>query len=1342
MTDRAEHLGLRTFGTASLALVSDNGTEEILLDVSKLLALVTYLAAAPGRSATRDHLTDLLWDNLEPDNARHALRHSRWQIHQRTRGAIAIDGDDTLTLHTRLSWDRDDFLAAAEAGNVLAAVESYRGEFFPGFASPGSGEFERWIDLERARCRAVFVRCAESVVRQWLSHGRARDAASLARRVRDMDPLHPTGWRLLLESLVAARDTLSAVVEGDTLERVIAEQGIEPEPSLRTLLALVRRSHAASDNITRPTSPLARLEMIGREREFASLMRAWERAVQGTPTCVLVSAAAGFGKTRLLREFEARLQSLHARHVYVRGSRASRDIAFSLASDLVARVATLPGARAVSTETARILVTVAPSLASQFAGGTAQSGVSLESVAVRNALVELLEAVSYEKPVALLVDDLHWSDAPSRQIVASALEALERRAILLVGTDRQTRTGFVPSALPLPLDALGTEAIAMLIGNVATVPNEPWSAGLTRDLKRYTGGSPLFILEALQLALERGALDLADGAWRLNDPEGLAAILTGGSALRERVRKLSPSKQTVVRVLAIADLGLDGAALARAADHDATILDRALDELELEGFAEHDGARWMLAHQEFGEAALADLPNTTLEELEGRVGRALAQGAVDSSTLRRAATHLRSAADWSSLGGVLRRVLREDAYSGKHRPVREVAAALLGANAPVNDVDRVVRSLPWLMRVGIVTGRQRALAGAAAVLVISGVSVAGMLAWRASPNEPRVFATVGEVRSNGDLWIWEVPVDAVRREKDWSPGQLLERGIRRATLHGSISDVTPLHGREPRWVFERTSPDSGETDLYWRDASGAERRLTATRSDDIHPDPSPDGRYIVYATASTHPLQHTDIAVLDLADNRVRMLTAGNESDRWPRWSPSGMRIAFVRQHWDDRTRTLSVCLTALDASLPTCIPIEAESAEPRWVTNHLLEVTDAQRARVRRLDVRSKRWASDWLTDVAGERRFSSDAEWSLCLCRTAGTAASAAKLQLRRRGSDAAYTPVDHDSSSRVLRALGFRSEQAPLTYLDRLTSIGDTAFALLGVPFTVGIGGLDAAGRAIELPGLAFDSSDSTVALVDSTGVARPLRPGLAVIRVSAGGWRSTSVPLRVVPNDTTLLLQETWCQGIAPLWRAFGVPAPVSVQTSDGQCALANSGDGRFMSGAYAAAPFDASQGLALVARVSTPTTLTQWQQQTIELVPDYDLTALGSWDHATGYPWQAGRLRPTTTPACEMRFPGGPEGADYTRMISAAGSEVLLPPALARRMSSGAWFEVTLQAFPDGRCGVAVDGVPISLGEPARQSRRPFLLLLYGSSYDTRVLIGTLFVSRGVRPSIRWETLPP
>ena len=200
-------LTLSTLGGANLVCAN-----QILLGPGKSLALITYLALAPGHAASREFLLDLLWSDLDRDRGRHALRQTVWQFRQLF-GDACFTGREELTLGLAIDADRDRFLAAIEAGDPDRAIALYTGVFLPAFALPGSTEFEHWAETERSRLRATFLRAAEMVARRRLAAGRFRDAQELARRIRDTDRLNETGWRLLLKALIAGRDLIQAAVD-------------------------------------------------------------------------------------------------------------------------------------------------------------------------------------------------------------------------------------------------------------------------------------------------------------------------------------------------------------------------------------------------------------------------------------------------------------------------------------------------------------------------------------------------------------------------------------------------------------------------------------------------------------------------------------------------------------------------------------------------------------------------------------------------------------------------------------------------------------------------------------------------------------------------------------------------------------------------------------------------------------------------------------------------------------------------------------------------------------------------------------------------------------------------
>lgn len=137
-------LSLRTLGAFSLDRLTGDGARDPILPPGKPLALVTYLALAPRRTASRAMLVDLLWANADPDRARQTLRQTLSQLRALLGdGCLTGHGHD-LTLAGDVATDRDAFLDAVRASDLERCVALYAGHFLADFAVPGGGGFERW----------------------------------------------------------------------------------------------------------------------------------------------------------------------------------------------------------------------------------------------------------------------------------------------------------------------------------------------------------------------------------------------------------------------------------------------------------------------------------------------------------------------------------------------------------------------------------------------------------------------------------------------------------------------------------------------------------------------------------------------------------------------------------------------------------------------------------------------------------------------------------------------------------------------------------------------------------------------------------------------------------------------------------------------------------------------------------------------------------------------------------------------------------------------------------------------------------------------------------------------
>jgi len=536
-------LRLTTLGAAALTHEPPGGARIVVLGPGKPLALLTYLALAPQRSASRDYLLDLLWADVAGERARSTLRQTLWFL-RRKLGTEAFETcNDLITLGLTLTVDRDEFIQAVRQGSDERALELYRGKFFPAFAAPGGAEFEQWVEFERARLHIAYERTVERYVASRLAGSSFAEAERAARAWRDMDPGRERAWRLLLETLAASGAAEAVRLEADALEIAFASDGREPEPGTRDLIRrLLLPSAAEGGQPSVPSGPLPIAELVGREVEFARVLSVWHEARRGLARCVHVAAPKGLGKTRLLKDLGRRLRA-DGMVVVINHRSDERGVQYLFARRLTAKLATLPGAVGVSPTAARGLLALDPSLAGRFPGASPSAGVPGDE-GLAAALAELLDAVSEETPLALLIDDLDLVDEASRRLLEAVSHRLARQRILLVTASRPTASDPIDSRHNVTLDLLPLTEIQIeeLLRSLAELPPELWATTLPALLAAATGGSPFLIHEVLAWLRARGVLRVAEGAWHCANGAALAREIAAvrqvaAAPLRRRSRR-------------------------------------------------------------------------------------------------------------------------------------------------------------------------------------------------------------------------------------------------------------------------------------------------------------------------------------------------------------------------------------------------------------------------------------------------------------------------------------------------------------------------------------------------------------------------------------------------------------------------------------------------------------------------------------------------------------------------------------------------------------------------------------------------------------------------------------
>lgn len=1301
-----------------------------VLGPGKPLALVAFLALSPGRSASREFLLDLLWADMDGERGRHALRQTIWQIRQLL-GDASFEGREEIRLTLPIDSDRDRFLAAVEHGNLADAVALYTGPFLPAFAAPGGAEFEHWADREREHLRGLFLRAADTLARRHLAQGRPREALKLARRIREADPLHEGGWRLLLEALTAAHDPVQALVEADALEELLRVEEREAEPATRAALRAARQAPDPESGATSGTSLVA--ELVGREEEFSRLTHAWDQARLGPSAQILITAPAGLGKSRLLHDFHARLKTLGARTVLVRANPGERDLPCALAADLAGALGQLPGASAVPPAAAATLVALNPVLSARFSTTPLPAEPSDQILQRGIALAELVNAVAYEAPIAILVDDLHWADPQSARLLHALQARITTSRALVVFASRhdRDRSAVQPTTTVLPLRPLDREEIEALLASLGRLTAGEDTEALVSTLARSTAGSPLHVLDALHQAIEHEHLILDDGRWTIRDREGLVQEIERGGSIEGRLRALDQPSFWLMALLATAGAPCSAALLARAAAREGEAITSGLALLEQRGFASRIGTEWEPAHDEIAQTALDIADDTTRRAAARALGEALALMAPsDDMVLRRAMQLLLAGGGTEKIASLLSRTKPALAKTTGYREQVTRVAELLGREEDDADVLAVVSGLPQR--------RRRSWLAAAAMLVIV---LAG--------------AALAVTRPNGDtelptLYAWlqeegkpsEVRRVVVRAE-EWNSRSSLQAAPTRIELpagqHTLASTMLTVRGRE--WVlYHSPSVDNVRTHEVARTDRRGTTYLTDMERDDGFGSLSPDRHQIVFVTARWSPRgeDYSDLAIMDSLGGAVRALTSSPAVETFPKWDHSGTRIAFIRRYRE--IRPSEVCVITTEGAPIACHPLPGGELDNLigWTdpTTLLVMSSSPGRSAVLRLDLSTGEYTEFHPRGGVDFNSVSPDGRWLACHCL--GRNGEAATLRIISTRDPADSRTVELPSVARLVD-VAWNTPAANESALQRIEVTGLPERLARDVSHLPTLRGWNGRGEPTMIPRgvVRWWTTDTLIVKVDSaSGQITPLADGSATVRFTAGGWRSGTITVTVAGTSFTSQLTESWESFDSVRWRSYGEPVPRLGRGPGGTLGLIPNGDGSYPSGAYSLAAWPSAEGLGVEALISAPVDRTIWQTVGLTLSRVDAYTALDQWDHTTGSPPFRADLG---SPICSFAVPAG-EGAVWLEQASVTVDREHQPLPAPTGYRDGRWWTVRIQLFPDGSCGYAIDGVPIARSGPGSGLVRPYRLRLHGHAVGTEPMVGPLEVWTGVKPGVDWGVL--
>jgi len=447
--------------------------------------------------------------------------------------------------------------------------------------------------------------------------------------------------------------------------QVVAELRAELRRLRRKVEAAADETSGAGEaSAAQPADP-ALAAFVGREAEMRRLEQLLQGAIAGAGRVVFITGEPGIGKTSLadkfLRDAERRRPSL------IRGR--GRCVEQYGTGEAYLPFLDALGALLAGPERERItglLRTHAPTWCLQFPAvfsGDALEQLRRETIgATKERMLremgEALGALTAQSPVALLLEDLHWADTSSADLLRYISQRIEGQRLLLIGT-------FRPGDLEIshhPLKsyklemqahhqceeiALGALSQEHLVGylDARFAPND-FARPLAALIERKTEGHPLFATGLAQLLADRGDIARAPEQWTLTRPLAemdLEAPESVRSLIRKRFEALSEEDRRLLQYASVEGdeflstilaglLGVDELALEERCDD----LHRVHRLIEPRGEEElPDGAltvRYRFAHALYQDALYAELVSKRRAQLHRQAGEQLLKHYGDQSS--------------------------------------------------------------------------------------------------------------------------------------------------------------------------------------------------------------------------------------------------------------------------------------------------------------------------------------------------------------------------------------------------------------------------------------------------------------------------------------------------------------------------------------------------------------------------------------------------------------------------------------------------------------------------------------------------------------------------------------
>jgi DNA-binding winged helix-turn-helix (wHTH) protein len=358
---------------------------------------------------------------------------------------------------------------------------------------------------------------------------------------------------------------------------------------------------------------------VGRGTEMAKLRDWLGQSVSGKRQTVFITGEPGIGKTSTvegLLEQAAQVPGVLVAHGQCLEHYGAGEAYLPVLDGLSRLCRSAEGSKvlAVLRQHAPGWLAQMPSLVAPTEGEQLPKAGDTTRERMLREMAEAIDALTLESPLLLILEDLHWSDYSTLDLVSYLARRRDPARLMVIGTYRPVEVILADHPLKsvkrelqahglchdLTLECLSEKSVAEYVA--ARFPGHEFPAGLRRTIYRRTEGNPLFMVNLMEYLTDRKMIVESNGKWKLHAdlskveqevPVNLRQLI------EKQIERLSPDERTVLEGASVAGMECSSVAIAAGLDMPVEWVEKHCEEL----------AR---RHQFLSPGSLVELPDRTI----------------------------------------------------------------------------------------------------------------------------------------------------------------------------------------------------------------------------------------------------------------------------------------------------------------------------------------------------------------------------------------------------------------------------------------------------------------------------------------------------------------------------------------------------------------------------------------------------------------------------------------------------------------------------------------------------------------------------------------------------------